>query len=106
MFKNDFFSPPLLQAQRDFHYENLVTPGGKSHENVKPSGFPLEFLTLEFVHNEPPSINNYKLGVPALGLVPTMVSASGLLSGKLWFSATVVCLSSLGGMVFPLNSVF
>ena len=49
MFKNDFFSPSLLEAQRDFHYESLVTPGGKSHENVKPSGFLLEFLTLEFV---------------------------------------------------------
>lgn len=101
-----FFSPPLLEVQRDFHYENLVTTGGKSHENMKTSGSPLEFLTLEFVHNDPPSINNYKLGFLALGLVPKMVSAPGLLSGKLWFSATIVCLSSLGAMVCPLSSIF
>ena len=90
-----FFSPSLLQAQRDFHYENLVTPGGKSHENVKPSGFPLEFLTLEFVHNEPPSINNYKFGAPALGLFPAMVLLLVFCLG-LRLSAAVVCVSSLG----------
>lgn len=108
VFKNNVFPPPLPGVQRGFHYESLVTTGGKSPENLKTSGSLLEFLPLEFAHNEPPPINNYKLGFLALGLVPKMVSAPGLLSGKLWFPATVVCLSRQlpVSQVCPLSSIF
>lgn len=95
--------PSLCQKHKDiFHWYSPWKPGsaprGKIHQKCgDPDDWvPWGFLSLRFVHPEPPAIHQLWFCFPYRG-TGSQTCALGLCSGKLWVSVFTCWASSAGG---------